>query len=126
MHGLKELTQPMLVRFTQLDYDRELALIAVQEQAGVETELGVARYVMNADGASCEFALVVTDNWHGKGIGTRLMTALIEAARQRGFKSIYGEVLSENSHMRALVKKLGFSINTNPEDMTVLLVTKPL
>ncbi len=126
MHSLKELTQPMLVRFTQLDYDRELALIAVQEQSGVETELGVARYIMNADGESCEFALVVADEWQGKGIGTRLMMALIEAARQRGFKSIDGEILSENNHMRALVKKLGFSIETNPEDMTVLIVTKSL
>jgi acetyltransferase len=126
MHGLNELTQPMLVRFTQLDYDRELALIAVQEHAEVETELGVARYVMNTDGESCEFALVVADEWQHRGIGTELMRALIEAARQRGFKRIEGEILTENTNMRALVEKLGFRVDSNPEEMTIVLAEKLL
>jgi acetyltransferase len=68
MQGLNELTQEMLIRFTQLDYHRELALIAVYEDGATETELGVARYVMNPDGKTREFALVVTDEWQGKGI----------------------------------------------------------
>jgi len=126
MHGLNELTQPMLVRFTQLDYDRELALIAVQENAEVETELGVARYVMNTDGESCEFALVVADEWQNRGIGTALMQALIEAARQRGFKRIEGEILTENTNMRALVEKLGFSVDSKPEEMTIVFAVKLL
>jgi acetyltransferase len=126
MHGLNELTQPMLVRFTHLDYDRELALIAVQENAEVETELGVARYVMNTDGESCEFALVVADEWQNRGIGTALMQALIEAARQRGFKRIEGEILTENTNMRALVEKLGFSVDSNPAEMTIVLAAKLL
>jgi acetyltransferase len=126
MHGLNELTQPMLVRFTQLDYDRELALIAVQEHTEVETELGVARYVMNTDGESCEFALVVADEWQHRGIGTGLMRALIEAARQRGFKRIEGEILTENTNMRALVEKLGFHVDSNPEERTIVLAAKLL
>ena len=68
MQGLNELTQEMLIRFTQLDYHRELALIAVYEDGAMETELGVARYVKNPDGKTREFALVVTDEWQGKGI----------------------------------------------------------
>ena len=126
MHGLNELTQQMLMRFTQLDYDRELALIAVQEHVESETELGVARYVMNADGESCEFALVVADKWQQKGIGTRLMTALIDAARQRGLKNMNGEILTDNTNMRALVGRLGFTIRTDPKDLSVLLANREL
>lgn len=126
MHGLNELTQQMLVRFTQLDYNRELALIAVQEHAEGDKELGVARYVINADGESCEFALVVADSWQQKGIGTRLMTALIDAARQRGLKNMNGEILTDNLNMRALVEKHGFEVHMNPEDISVLLANRQL
>ncbi|MCW8935555.1 MAG: bifunctional acetate--CoA ligase family protein/GNAT family N-acetyltransferase [Gammaproteobacteria bacterium] len=116
MQGLNELTQQMLVRFTQLDYSRELALIAVLETPDQETELGVARYVMNADGESCEFALVVADKWQNKGIGSNLMTALIEAARQHGIKRMVGEILTNNHGMLKLTEKLGFSLHTNNDD----------
>jgi acetyltransferase len=126
MQGINELTQQMLVRFTQLDYNRELALIAVQEGTDVETELGVARYVTNPDGESCEFALVVADKWQRKGIGSHLMNALMDAARQRGLKVMDGEILAENRSMRALANRLGFSIHTNKDDMSVLLANKLL
>ena len=126
MQGLNELTDEMLVRFTQLDYNRELALIAVLEQDGGETELGVARYVTNADGKSCEFALVVADQWHRMGIGTRLMKALIDAARERGLQCMNGEILADNLGMRRLVENLGFSVRRDPGDMTLLLASLEL
>ena len=126
MQGLNELTEQMLVRFTQLDYYRELALIAVLEQDDKETELGVARYVMNADAKSCEFALVVADKWQHKGIGSQLMRALIDAARQRGFKVMDGEILSNNSTMLKLTEKLGFSVSTSVDDPSVRVVKKRL
>lgn len=126
MQGLNELTQQMLVRFTQLDYNRELALIAVQEHADTETELAVARYVTNPDGESCEFALVVADNWHNKGIGSRLMNALFDAARQRGLKTMDGEILANNRNMISLVKRLGFEVHSSPDDMGIMVSRKEL
>jgi acetyltransferase len=126
MRSLNELTQEMLVRFTQIDYHRELALIAVLEQAGRETELGVARYIINPDGQSCEFALVVADAWQGKGIGSRLMQALMEAARQRGLGVMEGEVLASNHNMLHLMTSLGFSLHTSSEDPGVKLASKEL
>ena len=126
MQGLNELTQEMLVRFTQLDYHRELALIAVYEDKGVETELGVARYVVNPDGRTCEFALVVADEWQGRGIGSQLMTALMSAARQRGFEEIIGEVLATNTNMLELMRNLGFTISISREDPTIREVVKQL
>jgi len=126
MHGLNELTQDMLIRFTQLDYNRELALIAVLEQDGQETELGVARYVMNPDGQSCEFALVVTDRWQHKGIGSHLMTALIDAARERGLRRMDGEILAGNHSMLELAASLGFSLHTSPDDAGIQVATRAL
>jgi acetyltransferase len=123
MQSLNELTPEMLVRFTQLDYNRELALIAVQEKAGEESELGVARYVMNPDGRSCEFALVVADEWQHRGIGSQLMTQLMEAAQERGFSSMDGEILADNKKMLDLVKSLGFHIQSSEDDPGVKLAT---
>jgi acetyltransferase len=126
MHGINELTQEMLVRFTQLDYHSDLALIAVVEEGGKEIEVGVARYAMNPDGTSCEFALVVADTWQGKGIGTQLMTALMKAARQRGFKEMEGEILSSNNHMLDLVRSLGFTLKHHPDDASVNIASHML
>jgi acetyltransferase len=67
MHALSRLTEDMLVRFTQLDYDRELGLIAVQKTDAGELPLGVARYVGDSDEVGCEFAVVVADAWQKRG-----------------------------------------------------------
>jgi len=121
MRSINELTEEMLIRFTQLDYHRDLALIAVVEEGGREIEVGVARYAMNPDGHSCEFALVVADAWQRKGIATQLMTALMKAARQRGFREMEGEILSSNRHMLDLVRGLGFTLKKHPDDGGVMI-----
>ena len=127
MHGLHQLTQSMLVRFTQIDYYQEMALIAVvQDDDGIETELGVARYVINPDTVSCEFALVVSDKRQSQGLGHRLMQQLMEVARNRGLEIIEGEVLSGNTKMLGLMKSLEFTISNDPEDMNIRKVTKQL
>ncbi|MTI63622.1 MAG: bifunctional acetate--CoA ligase family protein/GNAT family N-acetyltransferase [Methylophaga sp.] len=126
MQRLNELTQDMLIRFTQLDYSRELALIAVTDIDDEEVEVGVARYTMNPDGKSCEFALVVADEWQHRGIGSRLMKALIASARQQGFEQINGEILSSNINMQRLAEELGFRLSNDPDDPGVKLASKNL
>lgn len=135
MNSVQELSQAMLVRFTQIDYSRELALIAVTEVLENKTEsaaepkeikLGVARYAINPDGESCEFAVVIADNMHGMGLGNKLMMALMDAARAKGLKTIQGEVLSLNTQMLKLMKHLNFTIETSPEDDSVKIVRKLL
>ena len=126
MNSMQELTDNMLVRFTQLDYSREMALIAVVEEQGSEIELGVARYAINPDGDSCEFALVIADNMQGKGLGQKLMTALMEAARDKGLKAIEGEVLSNNHNMLKLMTRLGFATKSSEEDPSIVKVSKML
>jgi acetyltransferase len=126
MDSLQELSQAMLVRFTQIDYDREMALIAVLEHDPQETELGVCRYIINPDGESCEFALVVSDEWQHKGIGHKLMGCLFDVARAKGLKIMEGEVLAANHSMLSLVTSLGFTVSTSAEDSAIKRVVKQL
>lgn len=126
MDSLQELSQSMLVRFTQIDYDREMALIAVLELDGQEKELGVCRYITMPDGESCEFALVVADEWQHKGIGNKLMSILFDVARAKGLKIMEGEVLAKNRSMLGLVGRLGFVVNTSEEDASIKRVVKQL
>jgi acetyltransferase len=127
MDTIRELTQPMLVRFTQIDYDREMALVAtVKLEDGTEQQIGVSRYVTNPDGESVEFALAVADDWQKHGIGRKLMSALIECARMKGYRAVVGDVLALNTKMFRLMTSLGFTIHPHPEDAAVKRVVKPL
>ena len=126
MNSVQELTEEMLARLTQIDYSREMALVAVTQDQSPETELGVARYAINPDGLSCEFALVVANNIAGKGLGQRLMIALMEAARSKGLEVIEGEVLSHNHNMLKLMNRMGFSIKPHAEDTGIMQVSKRL
>jgi acetyltransferase len=126
MSSMHELTETMLVRFTQIDYSREMALIAVTVEQEQEIEQGVARFATNPDGESCEFALVIADNMHGKGLAQKLMVSLMEAARDQGLTTIEGEVLSNNHSMIKLMARLGFSTKTSEEDQSIMKVSKAL
>jgi acetyltransferase len=127
MDTLRELTPTMLVRFTQIDYDREMALVGtLAGDEGKETQIGVARYVVNPDGESVEFALAVGDAWQKSGVGRKLMTALIDCARQKGYRAVVGDVLSTNGKMFNLMTSLGFTIHPHPDDTAVKRVIKPL
>ncbi len=119
MRAMQELTLEMLIRFTQIDYDYEMALIATTQRRGKEQELGVARYVINPDKQSCEFALVVSDQWQRKGIAHRLMYLLMDVARNRGLEVMEGEVLSNNNKMLDLVRSLGFRVTSSPDDTSI-------
>lgn len=127
MQAVHELTPQLLVRFTQIDYDREMALIAVREDDdGNEQQLAVARYTVDPDPSSCEFALTVADQWQGRGIGRHLMRELMRVARERGMSCIHGEVLAGNSHMLGLMKHLEFTVRSSPDDPELKLVERAL
>jgi acetyltransferase len=111
MHGLDQLSPLMLARMTQIDYDREMALIAVIHEGKPDAcIISVARYAMNPDRHSCEFALTVGDDYQGKGIGQYLMKRLMTVARDRGIEVMEGEVLSNNFKMLKLMERLEFRI----------------
>jgi acetyltransferase len=112
----------MLVRFTLIDYDREITLVALDEDSGNERILGVARIIGDPDGRHGEFAVVVGDSSHGKGIGSNLLGKCLEIAEKRGFQKVYGFVLRDNESMLALGKKLGFQVKTHADAEELELV----
>ncbi len=133
--SIEELPPTMLARFTLIDYDREMALVAVHKQrtAGADGEItetecmiGVSRYITNPDQTSCEFALVVADDYAGKGLGSRLMESIMDVARDKGLSEIIGLVLTNNSGMLKLMRSLGFHVKRDAEDPEFMLVTHAL
>jgi len=126
MNSIHELSQEMLVRFTQIDYHNEMALIAVRQLNDGEDQIGVARYSTNLDKKSCEFALVVSDLWHGKGIAHMLMRNLMEIARDRELETMEGQVLSDNKKMLELMASLNFRSEVDPEDSSIRHVVAQL
>ncbi len=107
MQYVPQLTPGMLARFTQLDYDRELALVALDPASGEFVAVG--RYAPNADGITAEFALIVADAWQGKGMGRALLERLCDAARDAGYEALYGHILNANRDMLDLAARLGFA-----------------
>ena len=126
MQHLPTLTPQMLARFTQVDYDRELALIALDGDPAAEAIVAVARYVGNPDHESAEFAIAVADAWHGRGLGRAMMQALIACATKRGFRRLVGVVLASNEPMLAMCRKLGFAVERDPEAPEQVVVTLEL
>jgi acetyltransferase len=116
MNTIREVSPAQLVRLTQIDYDREMAYVATIDADGAEKEVGVVRYATSPDGESCEFAIVVADDWQGKGLARRLMGTLIDTARGANLRYMRGDFLAENSRMLAFVASLGFVLSTHPED----------
>ena len=108
---VKTLSPEILARFTQVDYDREISFVALDEdEKGTERMLGVANIVGEPDGKRGEFSALISDFWQGKGIGAKLLLQCLGIAQERGMERVWGTVLAENRHMIALGKKLGFTI----------------
>ena len=132
---MQELPARMLARYTLIDYDREMALVAVvktrqtaEDGSFSETErlVGVVRYITNPDGTSCEFSLVIADDFKGQGLGSRLMLSIIDLARSKGLSEIVGLILANNAPMLRLMRSLNFTVAAFPEDPDFRIATKAL
>jgi acetyltransferase len=123
---LRELSEERLIRFTQIDYDREMAFVATDMQDDVEEIHGIARYTRNPDRTSCEFGLVVEDAWHGRGLGGALLSALEACARERGLREMIGFVIADNDDMGRLMNGRGYAPQRDPDDPMVLRFVKAL
>lgn len=129
MMPIKALPDSMIERFTQIDYDRELALVAIERVASDplgERLAAVARILPTWDEGVAEFAIVVGDWMQHSGLGRELMTRLMVAARARGYRKLEGVVLAENSSMLRFCSKLGFTLSAQPDDPTERLATLDL
>jgi L-amino acid N-acyltransferase YncA len=114
-------------RFTDIDTAREMALIATTRVAGRERQIGVARYVKDeAAPGDAEFAIVLADDWQGRGLGGKLLTSLFSAARANGVRRAVATTLSTNEGMLALARKMGFALAANPASASVTNLTLDL
>ncbi len=120
MHAINELSPQMVAQFTKLDYDRQMAFVAVSELNNV---VGVSRYMMTSNRLSGEFAISVSDDWQGLGLASSLMRLLMEHAKDQGLQTLQGDVLRTNTPMQGLMKSLGFKSSANLDEPEVLLFT---
>lgn len=123
---MKALPREMAARLSQIDYDREMAFVAVRPTAayGEGPIFGVARIIADPENETAEFAVIVRSDMQGHGLGYSLMEAIIAHGRRRGLKRIRGDILTENARMLAMVRELGFTttLSRGADAMTAMLV----
>jgi acetyltransferase len=110
-----KVTHEMLIRFCNIDYDREMTIIAEYTENGKKRSVGNSRLMIQADGLSGEFAVVVADDFHGAGLGLKLVDMVIGIGREKGLQTIYGIALEDNTGMINLAKRLGFTVTKYTE-----------
>jgi RimJ/RimL family protein N-acetyltransferase len=125
--GLRRLPRRQLAVLTNPEFPLSYALIATISVTGEERQIGVARYAPTGDERVAEFAVVVSDEWQGNGIGSQLLHLVISAAAVAGMRRLEGLVLRENAGMLALAKKLGFVLEADGSaDVSAVRVSKDL
>lgn len=126
MGTVRELPGAKLRYLTDVDGVRHVALLATAQRDGREVQLGVARYVVDAAGTGCEFAIVVDDGWQRSGLAGVLMHALMDLARSRGLAVMEGSVLATNLRMLKFARQLGFEVQHDPDDAKTRRVVRQL
>jgi acetyltransferase len=124
LHAMKlsqRVAHERLARLCFIDYDREMALVAVRQDAntGEQELLGVGRLIKAHGTAEAEYALVVSDAWQRKGLGTELLRRLLDVARAEGIRRVTGEVLPDNGGMQRVCERLGFRLKYSLSDQLV-------
>jgi acetyltransferase len=120
-HSVKEFSHQFVGRLTQLDYARAMAFVALDSVS--KEVIGVVRLHSDSRYETAEYAILLRSELKGKGLGWALMQLLIEYARAEGLKSLFGEVLNENTTMLAMCRELGFKVTSDPKDLHVLVVS---
>lgn len=118
---IKKLSREMLARYTQIDYDRQIALVAINEDEAGEKMLGVARIIRESDPEKAEFSVLVRDEYQGLGIGAELLSRCLNIAREQNIEKIWGIVLPENTQMIKLGRKLNFEITRDKDSGEYIL-----
>jgi acetyltransferase len=110
-----DITHEMLVRYSQIDYDREIAIIAEVEESGKKKMAGVVRLISDPYNENAEYAIVIGDPWQGQGLGTIMTRYILDIAKSRGIKKVFAYLLEDNFDMRHLFQKFGFSVEKDQD-----------
>ena len=120
---IKEMSHETLTRYCNLDYDRQIAIVAELQQ-GNRQIIGAGRVIADLDRKKGEFAVLVGDQWQGQGLGSRLMDYVVSVAKDMRLEKIYGYVMAENRKMLNMIEKKGFK--TEPLDEETVIATLTL
>ena len=131
MKWVRSVSGGLVHTFTHVDYEERMAFVCEAEaggekQGGAKQIVGEARYAAVPRSSSCDFGVVIADDWHKSGIAGLLMLALMDHARAQGFESMESMVLRENQDMVRFARALGFEVRPVPQEPTVVQVVKPL
>ena len=123
LHPMKSLSHELAARLTQIDYDREMALVLERDGDGEKRMLlGGVRIIADPDNVEAEFAIMLRREATGTGLGPMMLRRIIDYSRKRGITRLYGDVLRENRPMLKLAEAFGFTVKLDPEDSTIRLV----
>ncbi len=117
---IKEMSHDLLVRFCNIDYDREIAIAAEVSRGDERRFAGISRLIIEPDLKAAQFAVIVHNDFQGGGLGYKLVDVLIGIAQEKGLEEIYGITLNENDNMIGLARRLGFSTKLMPDGITKL------
>jgi len=120
---LKNLTHDMLMRLCNIDYDREIAIVAEIKETPKKRLVGVGRLIVEPNFRTGEFAVVVHDDYQAKGLGYKLVDMLIGIAQEKGLEEFMGYVLTNNQKMLRLMRKLGFTVEDTPDGISKVELT---
>jgi RimJ/RimL family protein N-acetyltransferase len=126
LSGGFKVTPEWIESMTHIDYHRHMAFAVTRLIDGAEHFVGVGRYVVDATTPSADVALVIADVWQGRGLGRRLLATLVEHAQSAAIQQIVGVVLATNVAMLRLARSMGFSVNAEPGDATVMRIRRDL
>jgi len=115
-HIIKDTPHEMRIRYCNIDYDREIAIIPELTENGKRKILGVVRVPILPDQKTGEIAVIVADPWQGLGLGSKMMDYMIEICKDKGLETIYGVMLPDNYRAIELFKKMGFTIKYLGDD----------
>ena len=120
---IKDISHEMLVRFCNIDYDREMAIVAELREGDRKKIIGIGRIISESDQRVAEYAVLVHDQYQGKGLGYKLVDVLIGIAQEKGLEELYGIVLTENNDMLTVARKLGFKTKREPDGITRVVLS---
>ncbi len=123
-HVISKLPDKFLEDVLELDYQKEMAFIAITKNIGGDEEIiGIARYVSDAKGNTCEFSISVSDQYTAHGVGMNLMKQLINHARRNDLKKMIGYILTSNTKMLIMTRELGFEVNSSMNEPEFKIAT---
>lgn len=123
-HVISKLPDKFLEDVLELDYQKEMAFIAITKNIGGDEEIiGIARYISDASENTCEFSISVSDQYTTYGVGMNLMKQLINHARRNDLKKMIGYILTSNTKMLIMTRELGFEVNSSMNESEFKIAT---